>query len=174
MLTTLVFRISILLLLISCSAPNKSQSQSENLNHEKLNISSREKAENTIVFLTLHMRITDSVKDTYQFTVTNIIFATGILKQSPFQNHVAIEPYYLYCEITDDSKKRLDLIKVQNPLLKVFEYSPDKEKLEKKLFVNDTGELNLRFQFLKDSKYLTIYKPQSDLLTLKKIFHVQL
>jgi hypothetical protein len=164
----------IILFLISCSSQNKSQNQPDNVSVEKLNISSSENRENQILFLTLRMSLTDSVNDTYKFTVTNVIFAEGILNKNSFINDPPIEPHYLYCEITDDSKKRVDLIKVQNPLSRVFEYSPDSQTLEKKLFISNTGELNLRFQFIKNSKYLTIYKPQSDLQTLKKIYHVHL
>ena len=174
MLNFSFFRIGIILLLTSCSSQHKTQGQFKDVQPEKLNVSNKENAENKIVFLTFQMTLTDSVKDTYTFTVTNTIFAEGILNKKSFNSDIPIEPYYLYCEITDDSKKRVDMIKVQNPLTKVFEYSPDKVALEKKLFTSNTGELYIRFQFNKNSKYLTIYKPQSDLQTLKKIYYAQI
>ena len=89
-------------------------------------------------------------------------------------NDIPFEPYNLYCEITDDNNKRVDLLKMQNPLLRVFEFSPDKETLGKRLVRSLTGELYLRFQLTKDSKFLTIYKPQPDLQNLKKIYHAQI
>lgn len=164
----------IIIISLSCSSQRKSQNQSNNLKAEKLNVSSRENAENKIVFLTLNMTLLDSVKDTYSFTLTNTIFAEGTLQKKSFNNNISIEPFYLYCEISDESKKRIDMIKVQNPLMKVFEYSPDKTILEKKLFTSTSGELYLRFQFTRNSKYLTIYKPQNDLQTLKKIYYAQI
>lgn len=163
-----------IVLLMGCLSQHKSQSQFKDAPVEKLNVSTKENAENKIVFLTLQMTRTDSVKDTYTFAVTNTIFAEGSLSKNSFIKDIPVEPYYLYCEITDESKKRVDLIKVQNPLLKVFEYSPDKKTLEKKLFTANTGELYLRFQLTKNSKYLTIYKPQPDLQTLKKIYYAQI
>lgn len=163
-----------IIILTGCSSQKKGQGQFKNKPEEKLNLGDHQSKDNTILFLTLSMAITDSVKDTYKFAVTNTIFAKGILNVNPFKNDVVIEPYNLYCEISDDKKKRVDLIKVQNPLLKVFEYSPDKEKLEKKLFISRTGELFLRFQFSKNAKYLTIYKPQADSRTLKMIYYVQI
>lgn len=174
MRNTLFFRTIAILLLMSCSSQHKSQSQFKDVPVEKINVSNRENAENKIIFLTLRMTLTDSVKDTYKFTITNTILANGILNKNSFLTDIAIEPYNLYCEITDDSKKRVDLIKVQNPLSKVFEYSPDKQKLEKKLFTSYSGELYLRFQFTKNSKYLSIYKPATGLRTLKKIYHAQM
>jgi len=51
-----------------------------------------ENAENKIVFLTLQMTRADSVKDTYTFTVTNIIFAEGILNKKSFNSDILIEP----------------------------------------------------------------------------------
>ena len=157
-----------------CSSQNKSASQPGNTKTDRLNVSKRENAENKILFLTLGITLTDSARDTYQFTLINAVFGDGILNKSSFKNDENFEPYHLYCEITDANKKRVDFIKVKNPLLKVFEYSPNKERLEKKLFTSKTGELYLRFQFNKHSKFLAIYKPQPDLRTLKKIYHAQI
>ncbi|MEP7109670.1 MAG: hypothetical protein ABI760_16870 [Ferruginibacter sp.] len=163
-----------ILLLTGCSSLHKSQSQLKEVQAVKLNVSNGENAENKIIFLTFQMTLADSIKDTYTFTVTNTIFAEGILNKNSFISDMPVEPYNLYCEITDDTKKRVDMIKVQNPLLKVFEYSPDKTILEKRLFISNTGELFLRFQLTKNSKYLTIFKPQPDLQTLKKIYYAQI
>lgn len=174
MLNSYFLRLSVILILIGCSSQNKAVKQSANPNTEKLNLSSPETAENKILFLTLAITLTDSIRDTYKVTQVNATFANGVLHKNSFREDTPIEPYHLYCEITDDSKKRVDLIKVRNPLLQVFEYSPDKEKLEKKLFSSRTGNIYLRFQFSKASKYLTIYKPHSDLRTLKKIYHAQM
>lgn len=161
-------------LLIGCSGPRKNVNQVDLSKPDKLNVSSSEGSETKILFLTLNMTLTDSASDTYKFSLVKSIFAEGQLHKNSLKQEASIEPYYLYCEITDDDKKRIDLIKVQNPLLKVIEYSPEIGTLEKKLFVSKTGEIYLRFQFSKASKYLTIYKPQTDLRTLKKIYHAQI
>lgn len=174
MLNTRFFKTTMIVLLIGCSSQHKSQSQLKDIQMENLNISKGESAGNKILFITFRMTLTDSVKDTYKFTVINTVFAEGILNKNSFNSDIAAEPYNLYCEISDENKKRLDLLKVQNPLLKVFEYSPDKKTLEKKLFTSNTGELYLRFQFTKNSKYLTIYKPQPNLQILKKIYYAQI
>jgi len=161
-------------LLMGCSSQHKSQSQLRDLPMEKLNVTKGENTGNKILFITFRMTLTDSIKDTYKFTVVNTIFGEGILNKNSFNSDIPAEPFNLYCEISDENKKRVDLVKVQNPLLKVFEYSPDKKTLEKKLFTSNTGELYLRFQLNKNSKYLTIYKPQPDLRTLKKIYYAQI
>jgi hypothetical protein len=161
-------------MLIGCSSQNKNVNNPVNTKPDKLNVANKENSENKILFLTLRMTLSDSTRDIYQFTVINSLFKDGTLNTNSFQHDGSIEPYHLYCEITDDNKKRTDLIKVQNPLLKVVEYSPDKERLEKKVLVSNTGEIYLRFQFSKSSRYLTIYKPQPDLRTLKKIYYAQI
>lgn len=160
------------LLLTSCSVNRKNVSHSDMAAPDKLNVG-KQVSETKILFLTLNMTQIDSASDTYKFSLVNSVFAEGQLHKNP-PGELSIEPFYLYCEITDDDKKRTDFIRIRNPLLKVVEYSPEIGKLEKKLFVNKTGELYLRFQFNKASKYLTIYKPQPDLRTLKKIYYAQI
>ena len=167
-------KLSLILFLTGCSHQSNIQRQLKDPPVEKLNISNGENAANKILFLTLRMTLADSVKDTYEFTVIKSIFAEGILNKNSFKEDINIEPFILYCEITDDSKKRVDLVKVQNPLLKLYEYSPDKETQGKILVKNNSGELYLRFQLTKDAKYLTIYKPQPDFRTLKKIYYAQI
>lgn len=174
MFSILLLRTSLICILLGCSSQNKTVNQSNDTKPDRLHINNRENAENKILFLTLRITLTDSIMDTYKFTLLNAVFAEGTLNKSSFHSEVAIEPFHLYCEITDNSKKRIDLIKVQNPLLKVFEYSPDKETLEKKLFKSTSGEIYLRFQLSNNSKYLTIYKPHPDLRTLKKIYHAEI
>jgi len=168
------FKTVALSLLMGCSAQHKIQNKEKEFPPEKINVSNGKNADNKILFLTLRMSLADSITDTYRFAVLNTIFADGVLNSNSFINDLAYEPNNLYCEITDDDKKRIDFFKVQNPLLKVFEYSPDKKLLEKKLFTSKTGELYLRFQLTKNSKYLTIYKPLPDLQTLKKIYYAQI
>lgn len=163
---------SMIILLISCSVNRKNVSQGDMAKPDKLNVG-KEVSDTKILFLTLNMTLIDSASDTYQFSLVNSVFADGQLHKNSLKEP-SIEPFYLYCEITDDDKKRSDFIKVRNPLLKVVEYSPEIGKLDKKLFVSQTGEIYLRFQFSKTSKYLTIYKPQPDLRTLKKIYHAQI
>jgi hypothetical protein len=174
MLKIRFLKAGLILLLISCTGRNRIQSRLKDPPVEKLNVSNGKNATNKILFLTLRMTLTDSAKDTYKFTVINTIFAEGILNKNSFNHTIPIEAYNLYCEITDESKKRVELVKVQNPLLRVFEYSPDKGILGKELIKSNTGELYLRFQLTKDSKFLTIYKPQPDLQTLKKIYYAQI
>jgi hypothetical protein len=163
---------SMVILLISCSVNRKNGSQNDMAKPDKLNVG-KEVSETKILFLTLSMTQIDSASETYKFSLVNSVFAEGQLHKNSFKEP-SLKPFYLYCEITDDDQKRTDFIAVRNPLLKVVEYSPEVGKLDKKVFVSKTGEVYLRFQFTKTSKYLTIYKPQPDLRTLKKIYHAQI
>lgn len=161
------------IMLNSCVTSNNNHHQ-KNETIDKLNISNRENAENKIIFLTLNVTVADSIQDTYNFKVVNTVLADGSLKKGSLPDQQVLEQNYFYCEIADENKKRQELIKVQNPLLKVYEYSPNKEVLEKIVFKNMTGDFTIRFQFNKNSKYLTIYKLQPDLRTLKKVYYAQI
>jgi len=138
---------------------------------DNLQISGTQNSENKIVFLTIKITQTDSIKDTYSFKVTNTIFAEGQLKKNPMATYPP-EPNYLFCEILDANKKRIDFIRVENPLLKVYEFNGKPgDPLEKRAVKSIQGEFNLRFQFDKSSKYLFIYKASPDYKTLKKLYH---
>ena len=155
---------------IACSTPKKITKAKGN----NLNVAGKENAENKILFLTFNITLVDSVSDTHVVSLVYAAFAPGRLHQNAFRSDTSLDPYYLYCEIAGDDKKRTTLLKVQNPLFTVLEYSPEPGILNKKLFVKKSGEISLRFQYTKASKYLTIYKPDSGLRTLKKIYHAQI
>lgn len=141
---------------------------------ENLNISTGNYADNKILFVNFLVELVDSVKGDYKFTLSSSTLADGTLLKNAFLEKNTYEPYQLYCELSDEEHQQVEMIKMQDPLLKVFEYSPDKKNLEKKLIPSKTGELHLRFQYTKKTKYLTIYKPNPDLRTLKIIYHAQI
>lgn len=173
MFTIRVFGMGLIYLLLACSSARKNISQ-DRVKAERLPLAGKELADKKILFLTLGITLTDSVQDTYKFDLHNTVFAEGRIPRNPSEAELAPEPYNLYCELSDENKKRIELITVKNPLLSLIEYSPEPGKLEKKLFIQQKGEIFLRFQFSKSIKYLTIYKPHSDLRTLKKIYHAQI
>src|SRR5688572_4332618 len=105
-----------------CTASKMNNKQVESLPMENLQISGTQHSENKIVFLTIKITQTDSIKDTYSFKVTNTKFAEGQLKKNPMGTF-PLEPNYLYCEILDASNNRVDFIRVENPLLKVYEFN---------------------------------------------------
>lgn len=138
---------------------------------DNLQIRDTQNLENKIVFLTIRITQTDSLKDTYSFKVTNTIIVKGRLKTNAM-NTFSPEPNYLYCEITDANKKRTDYTRVENPLLKIYEFDEKPgSPLQKRFFKTTQGEFNLRFQFDKNSRYLSIYKFSSDYKTLKRLYH---
>lgn len=173
MVKIFLLKASLIFILLGCSSQRKNINEGNIAKAENLKVGNKP-AQDKILFLTLNMTLTDSVQDTYQFSLLQSVFAEGSLKHNLFSNEAQPEPYYLYCEITDDSKKRIDFIKVKNPLQNIIEYSSEPGTLGKKLFVTNTGQVFLRFQFTNATKYLTIYKPQPDLRTLKKIYHAQI
>lgn len=160
--------------LMGCSGQKGAGFARNQVPEQSLNLSSPEKSDDQILFLTLKMTMLDSLSDSYQFEMINTIFAKGVLNKNDFLKELPIEPFQLYCELTDEKKNRIDLFKVQNPLLKVYEYSPDKQTLEKKLIKSQEGDLFLRFQLTKAVKRIAIYKPQADLKKLKLIYHAKI
>ena len=156
---------------IGCAASKMKGKQAESLPIENLQITGEQNSDNKIVFLSIMIMQTDSIKDTYSLKVTNTIFADGRLKRNPLATF-SPEPNYLYCEILDNNKKRSDYIRVENPLLRVYEFNENPgSPLDKKSIKSKVGEFNLRFQFDKNSKYLSIYKASPDYKTLKKIYN---
>jgi hypothetical protein len=171
----LVFPYYLLIItVIGCASSKIKSTQAESLPTENLQITDTLDFENKIVFLTIKITQTDSVKDTYSFKVTKTVIANGQLKRNPMATFVP-EPNYLYCEILDDNKKRTDYIRVENPLLKVYEFNEKPgSPLNKRTFKTTQGEFNLRFQFDKNSKYLSVYKASPDYKTLKKIYNASI
>ena len=161
-------------LVFACTPARKNISGRQVVKEEKLALPTAQPGNNKIIFLTLGMTLSDSVLDTYQFTLQNSIIADGKIPRSVFQAGIPLETYQLYCELSDENKKRIELIAVKNPLLEVLEYSAEEGKLEKRIFRKTTGQIYLRFQLSQNIKYLTIYKPQMDLQTLKRIYHAQI
>ena len=162
------------LLLAGCNPPAKVQNQNNKERVEDLHISDKANGESKIVFLTLNITLTDSINDTYRFQVVNTIFADGILKKSQAEN-MPLQPQYLYCEILDADKKRIDFIKVENPLFKIVEYNETPESpLQKKTIKSTTGEFVLRFQYNRNSKYLSIHKTENNSQNLKQIYNARI
>lgn len=127
---------------------------------------------NKIIFLTFSISVKDSVKDEYDLHKKDVKYADGILKKAGADLNNA-EPQYLYCELLNGEKERLDIVRVENPLLRVFEYSEEgSNQLQKKAFTAKTGEFVVRFNLNKQTKYLSVYKLSAN--QLKKIYHAQL
>ena len=161
----------LIFLAFGCTASKTKNNPRKSPPTENLRISDTTNFENKIVFLTIRITQTDSVRDTYIFKVIHTIVANGKLKRNLLAAFPP-EPNYLYCEILDDNKKRANYTRVENPLFKVYEFNDQPgSPLEKRVFKSTQGEFNLRFQLDKNSKYLSIYKASSDYKTLKKIYN---
>ncbi len=140
----------------------------------QLNFPRNEGKVSQIAFLTMQVKLADSLSDRYEFKVDNIMFADGVSKKQWHDEGNSFEHYYLYCEILDGNKNRIDLIKVQDPLKKVFEYSNETTNaLEKKLFRSNSGSFTLRFNFTPQSKFLAVYKAETTLDKLKLLYYAQ-
>ncbi len=161
----------LLLIIATGCKVSKVNNKTESLPEETLHINGISNDETKIIFLTISITQADSVRDTYNFKVTNTMLAEGQIKKNSMATFEP-EPNFLYCEILDADNKTTDYIRVQNPLLKVYEFNATPESpLQKKTFKSKQGEFNLRFQFDKNSKYLSIYKATPDSKTLKRVYH---
>ena len=164
--------ITICILLNGCHPQKAIEGQPAN--PDKLFASAITGAETKIVYLTLHVTLIDSINDTYSFSTLNTQFAEGILKKGNTAQDTDPDPFYFYCEITDGNKKRQDLIKVQNPLRKVYEYSPETGILDKRIFTSKSGEFTVRFQLTANSKFFSIYRPDPASHKLKQIYYAKI
>ena len=127
---------------------------------------------NKIVFLTFSISVKDSVKDEYDLRMTDVKYADGTMKKANAEMNSA-EARYLYCEFLNEEKETMDIIRVDNPLLRVFEYTNEgSNQLLKKAFASKVGEFVIRFNLNKQTKYLSVYKISAN--KLKKIYYAQL
>jgi hypothetical protein len=141
---------------------------------EQLNLERAAGAESRIVFLTMNISVEDSVKETYRLKKVEVITAGGTTKKQQ-ADEAGIEPGFLYCEILDADNKRTDIIRVQNPLLKVYEFTAEgSNALEKKAFKSNSGEFVLRFNLNRSARFLAVYKMKTASRELKKIYYAQL
>ena len=125
-----------------------------------------------IVFLTMQITLRDSAKDEYELLKKNVIYADGSMKKMKAGMQDA-EQQYLYCEVQDAAGKMIDVLRVENPLLRIFETSDEHTgRFEKHLVRQVTGTFVLRFNLTRETKYLSFYKLSAN--KLKKIYHAQL
>ena len=167
-----LFPVLFVLMFGNCSAPLKVQHSSEGLN-DKLEINKNGTALNKIVFLTFEVTLVDSINDLYNFKLKNTLFAPGLLKQNKLDDQMAIEPYYFYYQVSGENQKLKTYQKVQNPLQTVYEYAGE-NGLNKKLIQKRSGEMIVRFNYNKDSKYISFFKPDNNTKTFKTIYHALL
>ena len=127
---------------------------------------------NKIVFLTFSISVKDSMNDEYDLRMTNVKYADGTMKKANAEMNSA-EEQYLYCEFLNGEKETMDIIRVDNPLFRVFEYTNEgSNQLQKKAFASKVGEFVIRFNLNKQTKYLSVYKISAN--KLKKIYYAQL
>ena len=167
-----MFLIFYVFLNVNCHTTSKIQRSSEEYK-ERLEINKAGSALNKIVFLTFEVSSADSAKDIYDFKLKNTFFASGALKQATLDIQIPVEPYYFYYRISDENQKTVNYQKVQNPLQTVYEF-PGENGLSKKLIEKKSGELVVRFNYTKDSKYISFLKLDPYTKTLKTIYHALL
>lgn len=166
----------VIFILLGCKSPNKLHQQSRDEVASQLHVLNDSYAnENKIVFLNFEITEIDSIREEYSFKLINKIYADGILKKSPFAVATSFEKNYLYCEISSAEKQRLDFVKTEDPLNKIYEYPGDDKGLGKQLIKAQKGNFSIRFQYNSNMKYLTIYKlGNNNYDTLKTLYHAVL
>ncbi|MHA4844815.1 hypothetical protein ACX0G7_11660 [Flavitalea antarctica] len=148
-------------------APNELPAQQLNLD--------KNAAENKIVFLTFEVSLVDSAQDVYSFRLKNKTFSEGLLKKSALTTSEPVQPGYLYYQLSSEPSTGKNLVKVQNPLQPTYEFTSEQSgSLDRRTLTNKRGDLTIRFQYQKELKYLTFYKPVPQTLTLKKVYHAEL
>ncbi|MEO6406609.1 MAG: hypothetical protein ABIY51_06040 [Ferruginibacter sp.] len=172
-----LFLFCCLFILHSCAGSKASSQKTpwKELPSEQLNLNPAKGLVGNIVFLTIEIRLADSLHDQYAFRLTDVKYAAGTLKKQFYPDETSYEQTIIYCEILDEGKNRIDLIKVQNPLMKVYEYSDEKTNmLGKKLMISNSGSFMLRFNYTERSKYIMLYKTGKTLNQLKRIYYATL
>lgn len=168
----------LLSLLSGCTSTNKMLKLNKDDIAQQLNVFSQIRNANTsnkIVFLTFEVTVNDGTKDQYSFRLVHKIFADGRLKKSPYSSEPVLEQNYFYCELANANSQRLELIKTENPLQKVYEFPGDEKDLGKQVITQQKGQFTIRFQYSEVIKYLSIFKPGStEPKTLKKIYNAVL
>jgi hypothetical protein len=157
-----------------CHSLSNTQKAGNELPAQQLNLD-KSAAENKIVFLTFEVSLVDSAQDSYSFLLKNKTFSEGLLKKSALTTSEPVRSGYLYYHLSSEPSAPKNLVKVQNPLQPTYEFTSEQMgSLERRTLSNKKGNLTIRFQYQKDLKYLTFYKPQTQTLTLKRIYHVEL
>ena len=170
-----VVSLFIILLCDGCNASKRSaaetNSRGQGLKTADLKLEEN-RGVNKIVFLSFFISVKDSVKDEYDLRMTDVRYADGTMKKANAAMN-STEPQYLYCELLNGEKETLDIVRVENPLFRVFEYSNEgSNQLQKKAFTAKVGEFVIRFNLNKQTKYLSVYKISAN--KLKKIYYAQL
>lgn len=157
-----------------CHSPSNIQKESNKLPAQQLNLD-KSAAENKIVFLTFEVSLVDSAQDSYSFLLKNKTFSEGLLKKSALTTSDPVQSGYLYYQLSSEPSAPKNLVKVQNPLQRTYEFPSEQTgSLEQRTLSNKTGNLTIRFQYQKELKYLTFYKPQTPTLTLKRVYYAEL
>jgi hypothetical protein len=157
-----------------CHSHSNIQKAGNELPAQKLNLD-KSAVENKIVFLTFEVSLVDSAQDSYSFLLKNKTFSEGILKKSALTTSEPVQSGYLYYQLSSAPSTPKNLVKVQNPLQPTYEFTSEQTgSLERRTISNKRGTLTIRFQYQKELKYLTFYKPQTQTLTLKRVYHAEL
>lgn len=154
--------------------PLKSRHGDASIVQDKLEITKYGDAGNKIVFLTFKVIQPDTSKEVYDFKLINKIITDGELKKNLFMQEPTIEPFSYYYSVSDNIKQKKELIKIPDPLTMSLEYAGDDGAFHKIRIKKDSGQLTVRFQLSANSKYISIYKPNPDLITLKEIYNASL
>lgn len=126
---------------------------------------------NKIVFLTLELSLKDSVNDVYFFQQRSARYTEGQVKKQFLPE--GYEPGSLYVVIKDDDGKVIESYSVPDPLNQIFETSDEKTgAMAKHIVRREKGELFLRFNLNKETKYLSIFKLSSG--QLKQLYEAKL
>jgi len=159
--------------LFSCGGSKNVQDMVENKKPDKLHLVLDENKR--ITFLMFEVFLKDSINDLYSFLLKNKIFAEGTLKGNDFQTVTAIENNYFYFELSNKEGEKSNLIKVDDPLNKIYEHPGEgMHDLGKVILRKNSSEFDIRFQWEAKWKYLSIYKPLGNPLKLKKIYYAKL
>ena len=167
--------ILLMLLMTGCKTTKTGLGKSDNVAMQQLNLGKFDDSTNKIVFLTFDVTLIDSAGETYLFKPVNKTFADGILKKRNINKTENPEQGYFYCELSDNKKQTIDLIKTEDPLNRVYEFPSDgSNALGKALVKTRSASLFLRFQYNSNAKYLGVYKFSSLTKKFKNIYYAEL
>lgn len=124
-----------------------------------------------IIYLTLNVAVTDSLKDEYTFQKVSSRLVPGVLKKAPPVDEVQPDPLFFYCETRDAKNMALGYFRIQNPLMQVFEYSSEEGRLDKAMFKKKSAEFMIRFEISAATKFLVISKKDDKTSRLKPIYN---
>ena len=111
------------------------------------------------------------MNDVYFFQQRSVRYTEGQVKKQFLPE--GYEPGSLYVVIKDDDGKVIESYSVPDPLNQIFETSDEKTgAMAKHVVKREKGELFLRFNLNKETKYLSIYKLSSG--QLKQLYEAKL